>query len=91
MSRDDVAALPEQYPCEVPVKAMGVASADFAALVLDIVRRHVADLPESAVTRRPSANGKYVSVTVTVTAQSRAHLENIYRDLKASGRVMVVL
>ena len=55
----------------------------------DIVRRHA---PEAAdFTTRDSANGKYISVTVTIRAHSRVHLETIYRDLKASGRVVMVL
>lgn len=91
MSTEDLHPLPDQYPCEVPVKAMGPAEPGFRDLVVSVVRHHVAGLSAAAVTERPSANGKYVSVTVTITAQSRAHLENIYGDLKATGRVLVVL
>ncbi len=91
MSQGDLPAGPESYPCEVPVKAMGLAEADFSDLVVAVIRRHVKTIPEGSIVSRPSANGKYVSITVSIVAHSREHLENIYRDLKATGRVLVVL
>lgn len=82
---------PDTYPCDVPIKAMGLAEPGFDTLVVGVVRNHFPDLDENAVTQRPSANGKYVSVTVNVLAQNRAQLEAVYRDLKATGRVVAVL
>jgi putative lipoic acid-binding regulatory protein len=49
------------------------------------------ELAENAVSTRPSANGKYVSVTVNVYAQSRAQLEAAYRALRADARVLMTL
>lgn len=85
---------PETYPCEVPIKAMGLAQNNFAALVVEIVRRHLPEVGDAAISQwsqRFSANQKYLSVTVTIIASSRAQLEVIYADLKASGRVLMVL
>ncbi len=79
------------YPCDVPIKAMGLAQDGFDALVVAVVRRHVADISANAITTRPSANGKYLSVTVNIVAQSRAQLEAIYSDLRATGRVLMTL
>ena len=79
------------YPCEVPIKAMGLAHDNFAVLVIEIVRPHVPDLDEGMVRTRPSPNGKYVSITVTIMANSRAQLEAIYLDLKACEQVLMTL
>lgn len=79
------------YPCEVPIKAMGLAHDGFGQLIVEIVCRHVHDLDESTLRARPSANGKYVSITVNITAQSRAQLEAIYIDLKACEHVLMTL
>lgn len=79
------------YPCEVPIKAMGLAGDDFAQLVVEIVRHHVPDIDTNMIATRPSANGKYISVTVTILADSRVQLEAIYRDLKACERVLMTL
>ncbi|EMR13384.1 hypothetical protein MPL1_05434 [Methylophaga lonarensis MPL] len=35
-----------EFPCEFPIKAMGISSDNFDALVVEIVRRHVSELPE---------------------------------------------
>lgn len=80
-----------EFPCEFPIKAMGLHAEDFDSLVVSIVRRHVPDLPENAVKSRASSEGKYVSVTVTVRAESRAQLDNIYLDLTACEQVLMTL
>ena len=47
-----------EFPCDFPIKAMGKAAEDFDSHVVQIVRNHVDDLPEGAITTRPSSNGK---------------------------------
>ena len=79
------------YPCEVPIKAMGLTRDDFNQLIVEIVRRHVPNLDVNLITTRPSANGKYVSITVPILADSRAQLEAIYLDLKACEQVLMTL
>ena len=82
---------PLQFPCTFPIKAMGLAEESFDSLVVGIVRRHVPDILEGAVTTRPSAGGKYLAVTVTIHAQSRDQLDAIYRDLVACEQVLFAL
>ena len=79
------------FPCEFPIKAMGKASTAFEMQVIDIMRRHVPDLDEAAITRRPSQGGHYLAITVTVQATSRAQLDAIYRDLTACKAVLMAL
>lgn len=80
-----------EFPCDFPIKAMGVADSDFEALVVSLVRKHAPDLGEAAVKSRDSKGGKYLSVTVTVTATSKEQLDNIYLELNASERVVMTL
>jgi len=80
-----------EFPCNFPIKAMGLAATDFDALVVSIISRHAATLGEGAVTSRPSSNGKYISVTVTISAESQQQLDAIYRDLSAHERVLMAL
>jgi len=80
-----------EFPCDFPVKAMGLQRDDFDLLVVEIVRRHAPDLGEGAVSTRASSNGKYLSVTVIVPATSEAQLDAIYRDLTGHERVMMAL
>jgi putative lipoic acid-binding regulatory protein len=80
-----------EFPCAFPIKAMGRAEDAFTSQVVSIVRRHAPDLDESRVQVRASGGGNYVSVTVTITAESRAQLDAIYTELTACEAVMMAL
>lgn len=78
-----------EFPCSFPIKAMGKAADDFDMLVVEIVRKHYPDVSEGAVKTKPSRQGNYVSVTVTIEAQSRRQLDNIYMELTAHERILM--
>ena len=81
---------PLTFPCRFPIKVMGKNTAGFEALVIQSIALHVGELPLD-ITRRPSRNGRFLSVTVTITAESREQLDDIYRSLTASGQVLFAL
>jgi len=80
-----------QFPCEFPIKAMGKATPEFEAFVLNIIRKHAPDLIESAIELRPSQNGNYLSITATIQAKSKTQLDAIYQELSASSLVLMAL
>ncbi len=80
-----------EFPCRFPVKAMGISSDRFDLTVVEIIRRHVSDIGEGAVSSRPSKGGKYTSVTVVVEATSREQLDAIYQDLTNHPDVLMAL
>ena len=80
-----------EFPCDFPIKAMGEATFGFDALIVGIVRQHVPDLNEGAVSVRESRGGKYLSVTVNIRATSKAQLDEIYMALSSHERVLMVL
>jgi len=80
-----------EFPCDFPIKVMGMAAVDFELIVAEIVRRHAPELCEAAVKSRHSKEGKYISVTVAVNAQSKEQLDNIYMDLTSHERVIMAL
>lgn len=80
-----------EFPCEFPIKVMGLAGNDFDVLVVEIIIRHIGEVTEGAVVVRPSTNGKYVSVTVTFEAKDQQQLDSLYRELSAHERIMMVL
>lgn len=80
-----------KFPCQFPVKAMGKSGPELEAAVLAIFRQHVPDLPEGSVSCVASKNGTYTSITVTITAQSRQQLDNIYRELTTCEHVLYAL
>ena len=80
-----------EFPCRFAIKAMGLATPEFDATVVEIVRRHAPDLGEGAVQVRPSSGGKYLAVTVTIEARSRDQLDAIYRELTAHKQILMSL
>ena len=79
------------YPCAFPIKAIGHYADDFADIVLEILRRHDPELDAGTLEKRLSNGGRYLSVTVTFTAQSREHLDAIYAELKGHERVLYLI
>ena len=91
MNHNDTDKPTIEFPCEFPVKAMGHASETLQLTVLEIVQRHAPEADHSALKSRPSSNGKYISITVTINAQSREQLDAIYMDLTACEQVLMAL
>lgn len=80
-----------EFPCEFPIKAMGKTGPELEVAVLDIINRHVPDLTEGAIRLVESKGGKYTSITITITAQSKAHLDGIYMELTCCDHVLYAL
>ena len=88
MTEDDS---PLKFPCDFPIKIIGKESADFDQLVIELLRPHVPDLDQDRVRMRSSRNARYLSVTVTIWATSRAQLDSIYQDLSDHERIVMAL
>jgi len=80
-----------KFPCQFPIKVMGTASDDFDTMVVEIIKKYVTELPKDAVKSRLSQEGNYVAVTVTIEAESRQQLDNIYLDLTEHKKVLMAL
>ena len=80
-----------EFPCEFPIKVVGAADVGLQALVAGILSRHVPDLDNTAITTRPSRNGRYIAVTARITARDQAQLDAIYAELSAHDDVIMAL
>lgn len=79
------------YPCAYPIKVLGEHSEDFVSVIFGIVQQHDPQISEEHIIVKASSKGRYVSVNITITAQGPEHIQALFVDLKASGRVQVVL
>lgn len=79
------------FPEKFPIKVFGLDGGDFAAAVETIIGNHVDDHHVLQWQSNPSRKGKYVAITVTIMAQSRAQLDNIYMALTACEHVKMAL
>jgi putative lipoic acid-binding regulatory protein len=80
-----------EFPCEFPIKMMGRDQPEFRDAALAIVERHAGRIEESAVRVAASSNGNFLAITVTITAENRAQLDSIYRDLSDHEQILVAL
>jgi len=79
------------FPCVFPMKVMGRREDGFAQIVSEIVMRHADDFHPETIEMRMSKNGRYLSLTVTINAKSRAQLDALYTELSKHPMVMMVL
>lgn len=81
-----------EFPCEnYGIKVIGDAHDEFKQLVFDIIHKHAPDFDESTVQDQFSSNGKYHSIRLKICATGEPQLKAIHDDLKATGRVHMVL
>jgi uncharacterized protein len=80
-----------EFPCEFPIKIMGLTRDNFAQTMLEIVRRHAPDFDGATMEMRSSSGAKYLSLTCTINAKSKAQLDELYRELSKHEMVKIVL
>ena len=80
-----------EFPCDFPIKVMGETHHAFAQEVILTIQRLLPDFDASCIEMRGSSGGKYISLTCTVTVDSRPQLDDIYRALTRHPMVKVVL
>jgi D-alanyl-D-alanine carboxypeptidase (penicillin-binding protein 5/6) len=76
-----------QFPCDLPIKVFGRNDAGFRAAALAIVKRHYGAAYK--VVEQQSKQGAYLSLTITVRAETRAQIDAVYQDLVADERVLM--
>jgi len=79
------------YPCDFPIKVMGLSRQGFAQAVLDVVARHDPGFDASTIEMRSSSKARYISLTCTVRATSREQLDALYQELCDHPMVVMVL
>jgi len=80
-----------EFPCAFPIKMMGRDTPGFRQTVRELVEKHTGPLDDAAIQNALSKNGRFVSVTITVSAESQQQLDDIYRDVSAHDDVLMAL
>lgn len=83
-----------EFPCEFPIKAFGRGDDGpeaFVEVVYELVSAHVENLSREQLRLNTSSKGRFVAVTVTITAQSQTQLDNIYQSLSNHEQVVMSL
>ena len=82
-----------KYPCEFGIKAFGKADSDFKQTVINIVKQHVEGntINDHEISEKKSKDGNYLSLTVTIQAQSKQQMDTIYHALSDEPLVLLAL
>lgn len=79
------------YPSQFPIKVMGLNAEGFAEAMTAIALAFDETFDAHTVERRPSSGGKYLGLTLSITATSREQLDELYRTMSTHPMVKVVL
>ena len=80
-----------EYPSLFPIKVMGTKVDGLVHAITVIAEHFDPGFDASTIELRESKGGKYLGVTITVTATSREQLDELYRTLSTHPMVKVVL
>jgi len=80
-----------EYPSDFPIKVVGIMHDEFTDRIVQMIIEHDPTFDAGKVEMRPSSQGNYLSLTVTVRATSREQLDNLYRALSGHEMVKFVL
>jgi len=80
-----------EYPSQFPIKVMGTHVDGFVHAITSIAKQFDPSYDASTVELRESKGGKYLGVTITITATSREQLDELYRTLSTHPMVKMVL
>lgn len=79
------------FPCEYPIKVIGIAGKDFQASIAEIVVRHCPEFDASRIEVVDSRNGNYASLRFSIHAKGKTHIQQLFMDLKTNKNVQMVL
>ncbi len=80
-----------EFPCDYPIKVLGVSSDAFEPIVLAVFERHAPGFNRQNIAGKASNKGTFTSLTITITATGSDQLEALHQDLLATGHVKMVI
>jgi putative lipoic acid-binding regulatory protein len=80
-----------EYPCDFPIKVLGLWHQGFAQTVAEVVMRYDPNFNAATMEMRPSRGARYIGLTCTVRATSREQLNALYQELCDHPQVVMVL
>ena len=79
------------FPSAFPIKVMGAKVDGFVHAMVQVAQQFDPIFDAGRIEIRASSGGRYLGLTLTVTATSRAQLDELYRTLSSHPMVKVVL
>lgn len=80
-----------EFPCAFPLKVFVKPANDVDQQILTLLEPHIGKLPLSAVQRKVSRTGKFISLTVNFTATSKPQVDAVFAALSNSDLVVMAM
>jgi putative lipoic acid-binding regulatory protein len=80
-----------EFPCDFPIKMMGRDRDSFRQAAIAVIEEHAGKLSDDAISTSSSRKGNFISITVTISAQSQQQLDDIYQALTDHEEILVAL
>jgi len=70
---------------------MGRNTPEFRMTAISIIEAHTGTIDDEKLQISLSRNGRFVSITITISAKSQQQLDDIYEDVSAHDDVLMAL
>jgi putative lipoic acid-binding regulatory protein len=80
-----------QFPCDFTIKVMGKTNSDFEKIVIATVQEHFPETSAAGIQKKLSKDNNYLSLSITVYAESKPQLDSLYKALSSNPLVLMVL
>ena len=80
-----------EFPCDYPIKVLGLGSDAFESIILEVITRHAPGFDQQSIAIKASRKGRFHSLSITITATGADQLEALHKDLLATGHVKMVI
>jgi uncharacterized protein len=79
------------FPSSFSLFVMGRNEDAFEDFIYDLLKSHLPDLQQTALTTRLSKDGNYISVKAVLSIETKEQIDKIYLDLYEHKRVLMSL
>lgn len=79
------------FPCDYPIKVMGLDCPELKGTILGIIERHTGKLHPRQISHRKSTKGRYISYTFRAIISSKRQINTINQALQDCELVAYIL
>ena len=80
-----------KFPCEFTYKAFGKNNAEFITSVEKIFAESHPEIKKDSWQKKDSKDGNYLSISITVTAESKQKLDEVYQQMTDDKYILMAL
>lgn len=80
-----------EFPCDFPIKIIGVYSDSFLSEIKAIVIQHFPDFKDQHLSNKMSGKNNYLAITAVVNALNQPMLDAFYQAITQHPAVKMVL